>query len=285
MKIREVPFEFAPDTVQAKRSVGLHLSQIIREIERDMYGAEKRPEITPDQERRLQAQWEAGLVWEKAIGLAYAMHYGESRKGLVYQKEFQVDGVYLTPDCLDHKNKVVEEYKWTKVSLNRFDREGLEKVWPGYLMQMKAYCKAAGYSKALLVVLFVNGDYRWGTPGADPTPKRFEIEFTRQEVEENWLLILGKKREMERRARRKGAGDDADADAGGDAHGRVRRPLAAGLHRNRVVPGVGRALGEEARRGAGEGEVERAGLAGRAGQVERVPWAGRSLDFSGLDDD
>lgn len=250
MKVTEQPFDFPPSP---PRTPGLHLSTIVRAIEQDIFGQEKRPDKTPDQERRLMAMWEAGLVWERAIEVAYSERYCKDRPWIIRQGEVEMDGIKLTPDADDPREKQIEEYKWTRVSLNTIAKEGFEKKWPGYLMQMKAYCRAKKRTKALLVVLFVNGDYKWGTTGCEPTPKKYLFEFTKQEIEENWLLILAKKRELERKP--------------------ASKPAASPFARIRSNEG----------RGSGGGVTAKdLGLASQA-QVEMVPWAPR-FEADGEDD-
>lgn len=267
MQVRELPFEFAPD--KGKRSPGLHLSDLVRAVERDIFGAEARPDKTPDQIKRLEALFEAGAVWERAIEIAYTERYTKGRPWVKTQRELRMDGVWLTPDADDTREKRVEEYKWTRVSTATIAREGFEKKWPGYLMQMKAYCRALGYTKALLVVLHVNGNYKYGTAEGEPTPKRYEFTFTKQEVKENWLLLMNKKREIEGRLKGKGAGNAGVLDGL-----RLRRTGAVGG--GDPAGGLGRPRGE----GRG-GEAAGRGGAGAEAQVEAVPW----LNFAALDQD
>lgn len=276
MRVEDVPFEFPPPP---PRSPGLHLSDIIREIERDILGPEARPDKTPDQLVRLQAHFEAGLLWERAFETAMRERYTEGRPWVKRQGEVEVDGVAMTPDALDTQEGVVEEYKWTRVSLATVLREGFDKKWPGYMMQLKAYCRACKTTKGKLIVYFVNGSYKWGTPEGDPLPKCWLFTFTRQELEENWLMILSKKREIE--ARGKG-GRHGGADAG--VRDGVRGGLRAGLRGLRLAAVVDRQAGARGGRpSAGRGGVRATAQVEAEGndKVQRVPW----LNFAALDEE
>ncbi len=177
MQVTQTKLTF-PD--QAPRS-GLHLSDIIKEIERDLLGDEARPDRTPDEVARSQAQWKDGELFEQAF------------------KQYQVesDGVLMTPDAFDTVNKVVEEYKRTRYSTKRIGE--WDKAFRGYLIQLKSYCRYYKTLKGRLVVHFVNGDYSHGRDEGQPVTWIFDLVFTRQELEDNWLWILSKKREMEAR--------------------------------------------------------------------------------------
>lgn len=268
MKVEDVAFEYPAGP---PRTSGLHLSSIVREIERDILGPDKRPEMAPDQLVRLQAHFEAGLLWEQAYETAMRVRYTEGRPWVKRQWQVTVDGVSMTPDALDTREGVVEEYKWTRVSLATVLREGFDKKWPGYMIQLKAYCRACQTAKGKLIVYFVNGSYKWGTPEGDPCVKCWLFTFTRQELEENWLLVLNKKREME------GKHDDAD----NAVRGVVRKRLPGGgrlvLGAARLDRPAGARGGREAPRRGGDG----AGSQVTGGEVERLPW----LNFAALDEE
>lgn len=272
MIVKTSPFIFPPSP--EKRSKGLHLSDIVRAIEKDILGPEKRPDMTPDQERRLMAMFEMGHLWERAWQIAMGERYAKGKGRGVYQGEIKVDGIWMTPDWYDAEGKVVEEYKRSKVSTNTIEREGIERKWPGYLIQLKSYCRALKTTRGKLIVDFINGNYKYGTPEGQEQVWVFEIEFTRQELEENWIMVLNKKRELEA-GKGKGAGD-----GGSGAVVDVRRVGARG---GDGKLGLFAHLGSDRPRRVPAGR-EGAGEAGGGSEVEPLPWA-RGLDFAALDEE
>ncbi len=55
-----------------------------------------------------------------------------------------------------------------------------------YHAQAMAYCKQYGFRHARFYVLFVVGDYK----GSGPTFRVYDIEYTVQEIEENWSALM-----------------------------------------------------------------------------------------------
>lgn len=82
----------------------------------------------------------------------------------------------------------IHEVKCTYKSTNTVGEtaEELAKQWM-WMAQLKGYCRAAETCYAKLHVLFVCGDYKFPI---SPQLKVYEIEFSEQELEENWQLMI-----------------------------------------------------------------------------------------------
>ena len=50
--------------------------------------------------------------------------------------------------------------------------------------------------EAELYALFVNGNYERGEGKGGPEMKRWEVEFTEREIEENWMAITNALRKL-----------------------------------------------------------------------------------------
>lgn len=192
------------------RSEGLHWSQVtgaLAEMERG------RPykEIKGEQEGVRMA---LGFILETFIEHAFKVWMSASRRRrVVTQTELSVPTpggpIFMTLDGIDYDSDpdgpVVEEYKATWRSMRKLGstgwsdmqdlsdqdlatvRDGLEAEFWEWLVRIKGYCRAVGTRKARLVVLFVNGDYSW-RPGHGPQIRQFDLEFTEQEIQENWVM-------------------------------------------------------------------------------------------------
>lgn len=139
-----------------------------------------------------------------AIGLAWENWYIETQlvpDGIMdHPGEYYCDGIYMSPDAeelstilVDNRNiymPKVHEVKATGKSTNTVGEtaEELEASCFMWLSQIKAYCKGANTNLADLHVLFRYGDY--SRPFMLPQKKRFRMEFTEEEIEDNWSMIV-----------------------------------------------------------------------------------------------
>ena len=174
MKIEIIHQQF-PETVfrqQHERSAGVHLSQIIQDMEETLY---------PDRFKNT-ASWDlsvaaqVGVFWELALERAYQDMFA------VDVGEVELDGIVGTPDGVnfDESGSYVEEYKVTwKSSAN--DPIGIFK----YRMQGLGYCKLLGVTRVLYRILHLMGDYK----GSGPQYKVWMVEWTQEEVDEAWDSI------------------------------------------------------------------------------------------------
>lgn len=205
MKVNIIPgtLELPRDYV---RSEGVHLSGIIRCIamETGILTQEQAEELSLVDVRHIMdpvalLRISMGLAWEEFyIGKVLSLEGVTKHPG-----EMLVDGVYMTPDgeSLDviitqrtsrgvtkSKGKRIHEIKCTYKSTNTVGEteEDLHKQWL-WMSQLKGYCRAAKTLYAKLHVLFVCGDYKFPI---SPQLKVYEIEFSEQELEENWQLMV-----------------------------------------------------------------------------------------------
>lgn len=160
------------------RSKGLHLTDIIQ----DMLLVLGKDYKGPDN-----PLWaEVGFVWEELLSMAWGSALG-ARPG-----EVELDGVVMSPDGLDRAHGILEEYKATWRSTNTVKTPCDEWKW---MTQVKAYCKALGVTTVRFRILYLMGDYR----GSGPVYKEFFIEFTSQELDDNWNMLSLHRDTMRRR--------------------------------------------------------------------------------------
>ncbi len=177
MQITETPFnppanDWSEDN--HPRSKGLHLGQIIADVEETLFGVGNKWE----------GEWAmaGGFIWERVLSrefLGPALQTGK----IVRPGELELDGVYLTPDGYDTHDNVLEEWKCTwKSSNNPIDGPKFWRYWT----QVKAYCKALGTNTARLRVLYLMGNYRGGGPHACT----YTAIFSQKELDNNWEMLI-----------------------------------------------------------------------------------------------
>ena len=161
-----------PPPGDAGRSKGVHVSEIIRRI------AVRMGYIEGDQD--FEKAWPVmclGIAWERYVA-------GVFPATLWWPGEVALDGIAGSPDGVTVEDECVEEVKFTYKSASK----PLDQQWM-WLAQVKAYCAMLGLKKARLHVMYVNGDYKRGE-GPKPTYVVYDLEFSEQEVQDNWELIL-----------------------------------------------------------------------------------------------
>lgn len=162
------------------RSEGLHLSNILEDIEVAMFNPNRGGDIDLNVFRTM------GFVWEQVIERILA--YNMVEKGLLIRPgELKLDGIYLTPDGISVVDWTLEEWKCTWKSM----RHGIDsdKFWR-YWAQAKAYCKAIKSTRVRLRVFYVNGSYSWNDKKeSGPRIHTYEAQFTQREIDENWSMI------------------------------------------------------------------------------------------------
>lgn len=175
----------------------LHVSTIYRSLMCDL-----QPKRFKREPFTMSNHVEVGILFESMLEEALAKKFSTSRPGEIVTDE----GIAMSPDGVNPELCALEEYKATWMSSRHgvTDQYGqpLDK-FVHWFFQMKAYARALDVRRALLRVLFVNGNYnRSGKlddgspdPEAGPTFKTFDIHFTDEEVEENWAMLLNHARE------------------------------------------------------------------------------------------
>lgn len=169
------PFNLAGSGVPRTQGPGvIHLTYIIRYIEKKLnFG----PNVA---KWDLDAAAEVGFMWEDVLSLVMGDRLGQ-RPG-----ELTLDGIIgspdgVGPDPLNQVPIVVEEYKCTWRSCRKLP----DSVWR-WQTQVRAYCKMAGTTVALFRILYLMGDYR----GSGPIRKTYRVEYTQDEINETWQMIL-----------------------------------------------------------------------------------------------
>lgn len=190
MRLTQLP-DGIPDLLpMQERSEGAHVSDIIRYLCIQLGHFEDAGDISDmeaEDQVRLLTRWQLGSAMERAIANRFSEHFPER---YIQPGELSQDGLYLTPDLLDVEDYAVEEIKLTWMSTRH--EPNSKKFWK-YWVQLKAYCHVLQTGLGRLSVCFLNGNYRWGDPGASPVYRRWEAEFTRQELQENWNMLLKNK--------------------------------------------------------------------------------------------
>lgn len=170
------------------RSVGLHVSDVIRDIDnRILHKGKRQPytDLTDLERRRMGFYTEMGFIWEEVV-----THYFRARMILrgekfqwVSQQEFEEDNLFLTPDGFDLDSDSGIECKATWVA--SWKMENPERWFWSWFTQMKAYAKVLGTRTFRLFVFWVCGDYK----ASGPMVVEYTVQFTDQEVEDNWIML------------------------------------------------------------------------------------------------
>lgn len=200
--------ELAPPPSRAYRSPGLHQSSIIRAIayevgildkdwldDLDLVDAStERWWETLDDVARLRIS--LGLAWEEwyipqipevvdhpgemTVEGVHMTHDGESLDVILSQERHPALGFIPRQRYEIALHEVKLTYKSTKTVGNLLNQ------WM-WLAQMMGYCRALKTRLAHLHVLYVCGDYTWPMR---PKLQRWDIEFTGEEIETNWELLM-----------------------------------------------------------------------------------------------
>lgn len=189
----KIPITLGLPDSKYPRSQGVHVSAIIRCIatESGILKPEWAEELSLVDIREIK---DPVAILRINIGLAWEEHYIPMLKDVIdHPGEMELDGIYMTHDgesvsviITDNRTKwcmVVHEVKATYKSTNTVGDLKSQWMW---LAQIKAYCKSLNTRHAMLHILFLCGDY---TYPIRPTLECWKIEFTQQEIEDNWDLL------------------------------------------------------------------------------------------------
>lgn len=199
MKVSALPITL-PLPLGAPRSPGVHLSRIIRGIAQE--SGILKPEWADDlglvEVEGEQEAWWDGLDTASrlrmSIGLAWEQWYIPQLLDVVdHPGEMRVDGIYMTHDgesidtILTPRGQkpilALHEVKATYKSTKTVGDLSGQWMW---LAQCKGYCKGLQTLRAYLHVLFLCGNYKYPI---SPQLIRWQIDFTPDEIEENWQLM------------------------------------------------------------------------------------------------
>lgn len=197
-----------PPLSRVPRSAGLHQSEIIKAMAIDLGILDQ--EVVEDLGiADAQAAWWASLSPESrlriAMGLAWEEWYIPQIPEVIdHPGELVRDGVAMSPDgeSLDviitqmafkaipifepiRRHVVrIHEVKATYKSVKTVGDLTSQWMWRSQIM---GYCGARGTRYAALHVLFVDGDYTWPMR---PSIRRWDIEFTQDEIDKDWELKM-----------------------------------------------------------------------------------------------
>ncbi len=195
-EIKKLPFdELSIDLSPEKdrpRSPGIHLSTIIKDMLRTA-GINRAGRGNSSISAGAQhLTFEKGFLWERIIEYALKSQMEVDVDGnpddLLRPGEVFMDGIYMTPDAINVREQRVEEWKSTGIRSKDFDivSRRLEWLWQG-----AAYARYFGFTRAVFRV--------WHHTDMPPVVTQFEIEWTPEEIEQNWQRIVDHYEYMKRR--------------------------------------------------------------------------------------
>jgi hypothetical protein len=207
MIVTPEPVELFLPPPRQVRSKGVHVSSIIRCIatEAGILKPEWVEELSLADVREIT---DPVAILRISIGLAWEEWYIPTIlaiEGVIdHPGEMHIDGVYMTHDgeSLDvlvtphgsnklYQHVVIHEVKATYKSTNTVGDLSKEWMW---LAQMKAYCLAKRTRFCKMHTLFLCGDYSYPIK---PQLKRWSIEFTQKEIDDNWDMLRQYKEERQ----------------------------------------------------------------------------------------
>lgn len=182
------------------RSLGLHLTDVIKSIEKEMGWNY--------QGKGFKDQWltmDLGFVWEEVLSKAWSSrHHALSpfHEMIFRPGEVEKDGIVGSPDSIGpmigliksdgtvmvepSPKPILYEYKLTWKSI----KNSLLDNWY-YATQAKAYCAMTSLTSCFWHVCYLMGDYK----GSGPLYRQCYVEFTQAELDANWDMILSHAKE------------------------------------------------------------------------------------------
>lgn len=193
MIVTEIPVSIELPKPKNPRTAGIHVSAIIRCIatESGILSAKWAEELSLVDVREIT---DPVAILRISIGLAWEEFYSKLLPDVDdHPCEMELDGIYMTHDgesvsvVMSNNEEfmaiVCHEYKSTYKSTKTVGNLNTQWMW---LTQVKAYCKSLGTRFAILHVLFICGDYSYPI---SPMLKKWQIEFSQAEIDENWDLL------------------------------------------------------------------------------------------------
>ncbi len=172
------------------RSAGVHLSGVLRVMASEFNLLKDIPE--EDFEEKLPLRMALGQSWEYfAAGLYPRMKWQPG--------EVERDGVIGSPDGNSFEvsprpsvsTLVIDEFKRTRKTCRDFDLSAVKnKLW---VWQTQGYCCADKRrpTRVRFHILFVEGDYSRGQFGMEEKYWRYEVEYSRDELDKLWRMVVG----------------------------------------------------------------------------------------------
>jgi hypothetical protein len=181
------PVSFDPLTINLSperdriRTPGIHLTAITKDML--LTSGINRAGRSQMSQQEQHLTFEKGFLWERIIEAALQaqmeVDMEASPYDLIRPGEVQMDGIYMTPDAINIRRNCVEEWKSTAMRSANFDIPTRRIEW---LWQAGAYARYFGMTKATFRV--------WHHAEMPPVVTQFDVEWTPQEIEDNWRRIL-----------------------------------------------------------------------------------------------
>lgn len=188
---------YIPDLLPMQgRSEGFHVSTGVKTLARELG-------TIPQDDSGLSTTWaQIGCAWEDVV-IKYLQRTYPGR--YVVLPELELDGIYGTSDLYDTWEDLIIEIKMAWVSCNQPWKPGQLKKGQKdklfrYRSQSMSYCKMKDTRRAQVIVCHVVGDWRTLTPQY----RVWEFEFSQNELDDNWRLIVMKRDEWVNNRKRKG---------------------------------------------------------------------------------
>ena len=166
----------------ARRTPGLHLSQIVQDIHRTLYPQDFENLALEGTKR---TYFELGNTIEQILADSLAERQGWSKPAPVRH-----DGVWCSADGYNPRTRTIDEMKACWKSATPADYAGDFKrtgKWDAYVRQVLGYMKAYGATRARLHIVHMNGDWR---PPVPWPPKTYILRPTEREIDRNWQTLL-----------------------------------------------------------------------------------------------
>ena len=134
---------------------------------------------------------EVGFIWEDALTAAFA------NRMAVRLDEIELDGIVGSPDGIGDDplpsvlagTMALEEYKCTWKSSRK---DVTDKRHWNWHVQTKSYCYMLSVNVVVMRILYLMGNYR----GSGPQYVTVRIEYTDEELIENWAMIISHRDRM-----------------------------------------------------------------------------------------
>ncbi|MFA5354824.1 MAG: hypothetical protein WC291_11395 [Thermodesulfovibrionales bacterium] len=163
-----------PFTAAIKRSPGVHLMDVIKDMARELFNAGlKYVDGVPDP-----VMFEKGFIWERLLSRAF----GDDK--VTRPGEIMCDGIACSPDGIEVDEAgeiVVWEYKCTTMGT----KHSPEDTW-SWKMQALGYCHVVGANTAIFRILHLLRDWK----EERHVYAVWRLEFTDAEIEDTWMSIV-----------------------------------------------------------------------------------------------
>ena len=187
MEVVEIDTSYPPADSGEERSEGLHLTDIVKSIEKDM-GWDYKGKGFQDRELTM----DLGFTWEQVLSTAHA-----DRRQMIRPGEVEKDGITGSPDGIgpnpglqdDDGDWLVEPSKEIILFEHKLTWKSSKNVMTSnwyYLTQGKSYCAMTGMKVVFWELVYLNGNYR----GSGPLYRKCWVRFDDDEIKRNWEMIV-----------------------------------------------------------------------------------------------